>query len=62
MRLWDPVTALPRCGPLTEHTGAITCVAVGRLDETDIVVSGGADRTVRLWSLATGQEATWKVD
>ena len=39
--------------PLTGHTGGVGAVAVGELDRRPIVVSGGADATVRVWDLTT---------
>ena len=42
---------------LTGHVGAVTAVATGALpdaDATQVIVSGGADRTVRVWRLADG--------
>ena len=40
---------------LTGHTGTVRAVAVGALpDGTPVIVSGGSDRTVRVWRLADG--------
>ena len=40
---------------LTGHTGGVRAVAVGALlDGTPVIVSGGNDRTVRVWRLADG--------
>ena len=41
-------------GVLGGHTGAVTAVAFGH--DGKWLISGGADRTVRVWDLATGQE------
>jgi WD40 repeat protein len=38
--------------PLTGHTGTVTCVAYGLLGERPIAVTGGDDRTARVWDLA----------
>jgi WD domain, G-beta repeat. len=37
------------------HAGSVLAVAVGRMADRDIVVSGGRDRTVRRWDAASGQ-------
>ncbi|HEU5161173.1 MAG TPA: P-loop NTPase fold protein [Streptosporangiaceae bacterium] len=41
--------------PLTGHTGWVRWGAWASLDNTLILATGGADRTVRLWDPATGQ-------
>jgi WD40 repeat protein len=38
--------------PLTGHNGPVACVAVAQLGGRDIIVSGGADGTVRVWDPA----------
>jgi WD40 repeat protein len=44
--LWDRKQR--RRGSLTGHTGAVRCAALA--DDAAIVVTGGADRTVRMWA------------
>jgi len=44
--------AAPIGAPLTGHTDTITCVAYGLLGERPIAVTGGDDRTARVWDLA----------
>ena len=40
---------------LTGHSGSVSAVAVGALpDGTPVIISGGADGTVRVWRLADG--------
>jgi WD40 repeat protein len=39
----------PRGEPLTGHAGTVVAVALGEVDGEPVVVSGGEDRTVRLW-------------
>ncbi|MGB8997340.1 MAG: caspase family protein [Pseudonocardiaceae bacterium] len=38
----------------TGHTGSVNAVAVGQVEGRAVVVSGGADHTVRVWDAATG--------
>jgi WD40 repeat protein len=40
--------------PLKGHDGWVSAVAVGELDGRPVIVSGGSDRTVRVWELADG--------
>jgi WD40 repeat protein len=37
------------CQPLKGHTSRVTAVALGEVDGEPVVVSGGLDKTVRLW-------------
>ena len=39
---------------ITGHTGTVTAVAVGRVGEREVIVSGGVDATVRVWDAASG--------
>ena len=39
---------------LTSHNGPVTSVAIGRAGDRDIIVTGSADRTVRIWDAVTG--------
>ncbi|GAA3216435.1 trypsin-like peptidase domain-containing protein [Dactylosporangium siamense] len=47
VRLWDIDTRRPVCDPLLGHTAAVTAVAAS--PDGTRVVSGGADRMLRLW-------------
>jgi WD40 repeat protein len=50
--VWQPAPAHHILG---RHSGEINGVAVAELDGRPVVVSGGADGTVRVWELATGE-------
>ncbi|RZU48342.1 WD40 repeat protein [Krasilnikovia cinnamomea] len=41
--------------PLTGHTGAVLCVAVGQRDGVDVAVTGADDRELRVWDLTSGE-------
>ncbi|MFI5843904.1 hypothetical protein ACIA8K_29820 [Catenuloplanes sp. NPDC051500] len=40
--------------PVTGHTGAVAAVTVGRLNNRDVIVSGGYDGELRMWDSAGG--------
>jgi hypothetical protein len=54
--LVDCATGQP-AGSLVGHRGDVRAVAFGRAGDRSVIVTGGADRTVRLWDLAV-QRAT----
>ncbi|MFF3617277.1 AAA family ATPase [Streptomyces sp. NPDC002580] len=52
VQLWDPETGEEICRFPTDHTSALTALAVvPGLDGVPILVSGSLDRTVRVWNL-----------
>ncbi len=52
--IWDPATGDPIGNPLTGHNDPVLAVALGRLGDRDVIISGGNDGTVRVWNPATG--------
>ena len=52
---WDAAAGQPRGDPLTGHTGSVRAVAIGRIGDRDVIVSGSEDGTVRVWDAAAGQ-------
>jgi WD40 repeat protein len=54
VRLWD--AGGEPAGTLRGHSGWVNAVALGEHDGQGLVVSGGADRTVRVWDVADGRE------
>ena len=55
MRVWDAAAGQPRGDPLTGHPGSVQAVAIGRIGDRDVIVSGSEDGTVRVWDAAAGQ-------
>jgi hypothetical protein len=47
--IWDTADGHPIGDPLTGHTSEVNAVAVGRLGDRDVIVSGGDDKTLRIW-------------
>ncbi|GAB1691581.1 hypothetical protein [Krasilnikovia sp. M28-CT-15] len=41
--------------PLTGHTGAVLCTAVGQRDGVDVAVTGADDHELRVWDLTSGE-------
>lgn len=56
MRIWDAGSGEQLGTPLTGHTGWVTAVALGRIGEREVIVSGSRDQTVRIWDAASGQQ------
>ncbi|MGW3122001.1 AAA family ATPase [Streptomyces sp. NPDC001107] len=53
VQLWDPETGEEVCRFPTDHTSAVTGLAIVRgLDGVPVLVSGSLDRTVRVWNPA----------
>ena len=44
-----PPPASHAADPLTGHTGNVKGVAIGRIGDRDVIVSGSTDGTVRVW-------------
>lgn len=57
LRQWDLRTCAQHGPALTGHTGTVNALATGLSgDDWPVAVSGGDDRTVRLWDLTTGEQ------
>ncbi|MEV4113480.1 hypothetical protein [Nonomuraea sp. NPDC049695] len=50
--VWDLDTGTAAGEPFAAHSGTIYAVAAGkRSDGTPVVITGGSDKTIRIWSL-----------
>ena len=47
--MWDLATGEPRRASRARHDGRVEAVAIGELSGRPIIISGGSDRTVRVW-------------
>ena len=56
MRIWDLRTRTALGDPLAGHPGGVTAVACTALDDRPVAVTGGFDRTVRIWDLVGGRQ------
>ena len=64
IRIWNMETGQQVREPLTGHTGGVQSVAISpyKLDENGggsaarYIVSGSADKTIRIWNMETGQQ------
>lgn len=54
MRVWDAASGTALGEPLTGHTDGVRAVALGRVGDRDVIVSGSWDETVRIWDAASG--------
>jgi hypothetical protein len=57
VRVWDLTSRQPAGNPIESGPaiGAFYCIAVGRLDDTPVLLTGGSDGAVRVWNLVTHQ-------
>jgi len=55
VRVWDLATGEHMFAPLVGHTSWVNVVTTTTLDNGRAVLSGGADRMLRVWDLTTGQ-------
>ena len=60
----NPGHRAPLGDPFTGHTRSVNAVAIGQLEGRTVIVSGGNDRTVRVWNLPdrTSRHTTAAVD
>jgi WD40 repeat protein len=54
VRVWNAVTGQLRRTALTGHTEDVTCLAMGRTGDGDVIISGSDDRTVRISTAPDG--------
>lgn len=52
-RVWDAENGELLCAPLQGHTDDVLSVAVS--PDSNLIVSGSADKTIRAWDATTGQ-------
>jgi WD40 repeat protein len=53
VRVWDGSPAELRGNPLTGHNSRVETLAIGRVEDRDVIISGGDDG-IRIWDAATG--------
>ncbi len=54
-RIWD-VTSGEEVAVLLGHTDGVSALALGRIGSREVIVSGSADRTLRIWEAASGEQ------
>ena len=62
IRLWDLRSQASARRPLTGHGDWVNAVALGQLGHHPVVVSGGDDQTVRVWSATGGEVLSIAID
>ena len=60
LRVWDLETGDLVAGPLSGHTDCVRTIAMGEVNGRPVLVSGGRDRTVRVWELDAGSARSRK--
>jgi WD40 repeat protein len=62
VRVWDLESGEPGPGPLTGHDRSVSAVAVGERHGRPVIISGGADQTVRVWDLEPDPHQTLRIE
>jgi WD40 repeat protein len=57
LRLWDAATGTESPDAREGHSGAVRAVAIGRIWEHDVIVSGSTDRTLLVRQYCSRREA-----
>lgn len=61
-RVWNLATRQPIGQPLAGHDESITAVVLGSVERRPVAITGGTDRTARIWDLSADQPLSGHTD